>query len=118
IGSSGAHVHESQTSSSFPLSFVLRTLRFLEAQRTGEREMGFVEYVTSLGTNPYFSAGAGLFGIATGVALLRQGWKVAGVLARQRYLVSLEMSSKDRSYYWTLQWLRLYIDEETSFLVI
>lgn len=36
--------------------------------------MTIAELVSSLGNNPYFGAGFGLFGVGAGAAILRRGW--------------------------------------------
>ena len=55
--------------------------------------------------NPYFSAGFGLLGVGTGLALLRQGViRSAGMLQR-RLLTTLEITSRDPAYPWILQWI-------------
>lgn len=55
--------------------------------------------------NPYFSAGAGLIGIGTGLAILRRvSLRYALYLQRQLF-TSVEISNKDKSYYWVLHWL-------------
>lgn len=55
--------------------------------------------------NPYFSAGFGLLGVGTGLALLRQGIiRSAGMLQR-RLLTTLEITSRDPAYPWILQWI-------------
>ncbi len=40
------------------------------------------ELVPMLLTNPYFSAGAGLLGVGTGMAVLRQGYKYSNSFVR------------------------------------
>ena len=58
-----------------------------------------------LADNPYFSAGFGLLGVGTGLALLRQGLlRSAGILKR-RLLTTLEITSRDPAYPWVLQWI-------------
>lgn len=55
--------------------------------------------------NPYFSAGFGLLGVGTGLALLRQGLiRSAGMLQR-RLLTTLEITSRDPAYPWVLNWI-------------
>lgn len=59
----------------------------------------------SLGTNPYFSAGFGLVGVGTALALLRKGSQYAFVAFRRHAMMTLEVPSKDKSYQWVLQWI-------------
>ena len=56
-------------------------------------------------SNPYFSAGFGLIGVGTGVAVLRTSAKSAIIHARKQIFVSIEIPSKDKSYHWFLDWV-------------
>ncbi|GAA5910747.1 hypothetical protein JCM8208_003553 [Rhodotorula glutinis] len=60
---------------------------------------------SALDSNPYFSAGFGLMALGVGAQVLRRGAVQAANLAQRRLLVSLEISSKDPSYLWFLQWM-------------
>ncbi|KXS10852.1 hypothetical protein M427DRAFT_115431 [Gonapodya prolifera JEL478] len=55
--------------------------------------------------NPYFTAGFGLFGVGTALALFRSSFVHGARLARSRLLVSLEIPSKDKAYPWVLHWM-------------
>ncbi|KAK4048218.1 Complex III assembly protein translocase and chaperone [Microbotryomycetes sp. JL201] len=55
--------------------------------------------------SPYFSAGFGLMALGVGATVLRRGAVQFATLAQRRMLVSLEISSKDPSYLWFLQWM-------------
>ncbi|ORZ32704.1 BCS1 N terminal-domain-containing protein [Catenaria anguillulae PL171] len=59
----------------------------------------------TLSSNPYFSAGFGLFGLGTAAAVVRKSSVHGLALARRRLLVTLEIPSKDKSYAWVLHWL-------------
>ncbi|VDM18607.1 unnamed protein product [Hydatigera taeniaeformis] len=58
-----------------------------------------------LNNNPYFSAGAGLFGMGIGVALLRRCGQVVSVLLRRNLTLTMEIASYDTSYQWVMHWL-------------
>lgn len=58
-----------------------------------------------LSDNPYFSAGFGLLGVGTGLALLRQGLLRSVGILRKRLLTSLEITSRDPAYPWILHWI-------------
>lgn len=67
--------------------------------------MPIQELVHAFATNPYFTAGAGLIGVGTGVAAARQAWRVGVNYFRRNYLISLEIPSKDKSYAWFMDWM-------------
>jgi mitochondrial chaperone BCS1 len=55
--------------------------------------------------NPYFEAGFGLSLFGTGLAIARGGGKSLLTLTKRHFLVTLEITNKDRSYPWVLSWL-------------
>ncbi|KAJ1510988.1 hypothetical protein HMI54_001220 [Coelomomyces lativittatus] len=55
--------------------------------------------------NPYFSAGLGLFGVGTLAAVSRKMMLFTHEYLKRRYLVTLEIPSKDKAYQWVLHWL-------------
>ncbi|OLL22730.1 Mitochondrial chaperone BCS1 [Neolecta irregularis DAH-3] len=58
-----------------------------------------------LSSNPYFSAGFGLMGLGASLALLKQ-FSIHGLThAKRHLLVTLEISSRDKSYNWFLHWM-------------
>ncbi|KXJ27541.1 mitochondrial chaperone BCS1 [Exaiptasia diaphana] len=83
--------------------------------------MPMSDLVSSLGDNPYFSAGFGLVGVGAVVAGLRKGSQHALVALRRLALITLEVPSKDKSYHWVLQWITAnarkaqHISVETTF---
>jgi len=58
-----------------------------------------------LSQNPYFSAGFGLMGVGVALSGLKRSSTILFNLAQRRLLVTLEISSKDRSYLWFLNWM-------------
>ncbi|KAG0150280.1 hypothetical protein CROQUDRAFT_211485 [Cronartium quercuum f. sp. fusiforme G11] len=67
-----------------------------------------------LSQNPYFSAGFGLMGLGVGLTALRRSSTLLATLAQRRLLVTLEISSKDRSYLWFLNWMSQQARSRTS----
>jgi len=55
--------------------------------------------------NAVFSGGFGLAVLAASAQALRQGYQVGWKVLKRYALVTLEITSKDRSYPWVLQWL-------------
>lgn len=70
--------------------------------------MPLSELLSSLGSNPYFSAGAGLFGVGMAAAVARRGAQFGSVLFRRHCLITLEVTSHDKSFHWLLQWISRY----------
>ncbi len=65
-----------------------------------------VEFAASaLNNNPYFSAGAGLFGMGMGVAFLRRFGQISSILIRRNLTLTMEIASHDTSYPWVMHWL-------------
>lgn len=84
--------------------------------------MTLTDYIGSLGNNPYFGAGFGLFGLGAGVAVLRKGVQGAAIYFRRHHLITLEVPCRDKSYQWLLQWITVkgarqtqHLSVETSF---
>lgn len=83
--------------------------------------MTLTEYFSQLGTNPYFGAGFGLFGVGAAAAVLRKGMQVGMILFRRHYMITLEVPCRDKSYQWLLQWITRHarhtqhLSVETSF---
>eukprot|EP00111_Clytia_hemisphaerica_P002243 TCONS_00006287-protein len=67
--------------------------------------MGFSDILASLTDNPYFSAGFGLVGVGSGLAVLRKGAQAGFVLFRRHCMITLEVSNKDKSFDWVMQWM-------------
>lgn len=67
--------------------------------------MGFQDYLTSLGDNPYFGAGAGLFGVGVLTQAARKGGVILTTVLRRKYVLTMEVPSTDKSYEWLLTWI-------------
>lgn len=66
----------------------------------------FVEKIFSnLGDNPYFGAGFGLVGVGAGLAICRQTLSIGQILFRRHCMMTLEITHRDQSYPWILNWL-------------
>ena len=61
--------------------------------------------VSNLGDNPYFSAGFGLVGVGAGLAAGRQALSIGLILFRRHCMMTLEITHRDQSYPWVLNWL-------------
>lgn len=55
--------------------------------------------------NPYFFAGAGLLGIGTLLALVRQGSTRYALYLKRQLFTTLEVNSKDKAFHWVLPFL-------------
>ena len=55
--------------------------------------------------NQFFAGGLGLAALGVGASFLRRGSSVAQAVLRRQLLVTLEVTSKDPSYPWVLNWL-------------
>ncbi len=55
--------------------------------------------------NAVFNGGFGLAVLATGAQLMRSGAGAGAMLLKRQFLVTLEVTSKDKSYPWVLAWL-------------
>uniref|UniRef100_A0A6B2L512 Mitochondrial chaperone BCS1 n=1 Tax=Arcella intermedia TaxID=1963864 RepID=A0A6B2L512_9EUKA len=58
-----------------------------------------------LASNPYFSAGFGLIGVGAGAQILRKSSQWGLSYLRRKFVVSIELTSKDHSYNWFLYWM-------------
>ncbi|RWS00547.1 mitochondrial chaperone BCS1-like protein [Dinothrombium tinctorium] len=67
--------------------------------------MAIDQLVSSLGENPYFGAGFGLAGLGIGLASLRRAYGIAAIVFRRQCMVTLEVTCRDKSYFWLLQYI-------------
>lgn len=58
-----------------------------------------------MSSNPYFAAGFGLMGLGAVLTVGRQAAIRVSTLAYRQMLVDLEITSKDKSYDWFLEWM-------------
>lgn len=65
----------------------------------------FEKLVSNLGDNPYFSAGFGLVWVGAGLAAARQVVSVGQILFKRHCMMTLEITHRDQSYPWILNWL-------------
>jgi len=69
------------------------------------RTMGLPEVLSNLSDNPYFGAGFGLFGVGAAAAVARKASQAGMIMFRRYYMTTVEVTCKDKSYPWLLQWI-------------
>ncbi|KRX93185.1 Multivesicular body subunit 12B [Trichinella pseudospiralis] len=70
----------------------------LHAKLKARLDLTMMDFLSSLGSNPYFGAGFGLFGLGTLAAALRKGAQLGSMLFYRKCLISMEISSEDKAY--------------------
>jgi mitochondrial chaperone BCS1 len=70
------------------------------------------------GDNPVFAGGIGLAVIAAGAQIARNGYQVGIRMLRRQFLVTMEVTSKDRSFPWVLNWLSIQSGARTQHLSV
>ena len=80
--------------------------------------MGFAELISSLTDNPYFGAGFGLFGIGALATISKKGSQLSWSLFQRQYMTTVEITCKDKSYFWMLQWMTRCGAKETQHLSV
>ena len=61
--------------------------------------------LATLGDNPYFGAGFGLMGVGIGATMLRKAAQMSMIMFRRHYVTTVEVTNKDKSYSWLLDWI-------------
>jgi len=70
--------------------------------------MPLVDFLSSLKDNQFFGAGFGLVGVGAFLAVARKGSQYALSLFQRYGLTTLEITSRDKSYQWLLQWVNAH----------
>jgi len=61
--------------------------------------------LATLGDNQMFGAGFGLFSVGLAATFARKGFQVGMVVFRRHYMTTVEVTCKDKSYPWVLEWI-------------
>ena len=59
----------------------------------------------TVNANPYFQAGAGLYTLTLAAVVGRYGYMIASSALKRKFVVSMEMTNRDPSYNWVMQWM-------------
>eukprot|EP01059_Diplonema_ambulator_P006555 TRINITY_DN16211_c0_g1_i1.p1 TRINITY_DN16211_c0_g1~~TRINITY_DN16211_c0_g1_i1.p1 ORF type:complete len:420 (+),score=52.05 TRINITY_DN16211_c0_g1_i1:47-1261(+) len=73
--------------------------------------MTFDTIMSTVMTNQYFHAGAGLYGLGAMMMVGRVGWRGAKEAARRKLITSVEMTNKDPAYEWLMTWVAKHHSE-------
>ncbi|KAL4870938.1 hypothetical protein BDV12DRAFT_40693 [Aspergillus spectabilis] len=79
-----------------------------EAIQAATQPTGDGGLLSQLTSNPFFTAGFGLAGLGVGARLAQKGLRHGADMIRRRMLVEVEITHKDDSYPWFLNWMRIY----------
>lgn len=89
---------------------------FSDCNRARAWRMGVQDVISGLSDNPYFGAGFGLFGLGMTAALARKGAAVGMIMFRRHCMTTVEVTCKDKSYPWLLEWISSRGARETQHL--
>ncbi|KAL4931159.1 bifunctional AAA family ATPase chaperone/translocase BCS1 [Aspergillus undulatus] len=79
-----------------------------EAIQAAAQPIGDGGLLAQLTGNPFFTAGFGLAGLGVGVRVAQRGLRRGADLLRRRMLVEVEITRKDDSFPWFLNWMHLH----------
>ncbi|KAL4781840.1 BCS1 N terminal-domain-containing protein [Aspergillus varians] len=85
-----------------------------EAIQAATQATGDGGLLAQLTANPFFAAGFGLAGLGVGARLAQQGLRRGAFLLQRRMLVDVEITHKDDSYPWFLDWMTRYQQSQLS----
>ncbi|KAJ9448409.1 putative mitochondrial chaperone BCS1-B [Diplonema papillatum] len=61
--------------------------------------------LTTVQSNPYFHAGAGLYGVGAVLMVARVGWRGVREYGRRKWLTSVEVTNRDPAFHWVMDWV-------------
>ncbi|EEB11853.1 mitochondrial chaperone BCS1, putative [Pediculus humanus corporis] len=76
------------------------------------------DLIQNLSGNPYFGAGFGLFGVGVTAAVARKMLLGLTIMLRRRWMMTLEVPCRDKSYQWLLQWITEKAARQTQHLSV
>ncbi|OJI99937.1 hypothetical protein ASPVEDRAFT_81524 [Aspergillus versicolor CBS 583.65] len=79
-----------------------------EAIQAATRPTGDGGLLAQFTSNPFFTAGFGLAGLGVGARVAQHGLRRGADLIRRRMLVDVEITHKDDSYPWFLNWMTMH----------
>ena len=79
-------------------------------------QMGLTEFLSTLGENQFFGGGLGLGLIGFATAVGKKGTEIGWILFRRHKMTTVEVTCKDKSFHWLLQWLTKKGDKGTTVL--